>query len=153
MFESAASDRIRLQVDLEEGLAVRADAGQIRQVLWNLLLNAAQAMPDGGDLGVSARSIVESQAQAKISEGRLKDVEKAVWAEMAVMDQGVGIPPEALDRVFDPFFTTKRGGSGLGLATVHRIVEDHGGSVRLESSGDDWSTVVRVRLPLAEPAR
>jgi len=153
MFESTGPDRTRLQVDLEEGLAVHADAGQLRQLLWNLVLNAAQAMPEGGVLGLAARSIVEPSAQGRISEDRLEGVEKAVWAEIAVMDQGVGIPAEALDRVFDPFFTTKRGGSGLGLATVHRIVEDHGGSVRLESSSEDWSTIVRVRLPIAETIR
>jgi two-component system sensor histidine kinase PilS (NtrC family) len=150
MFESTGPDRPRLQVDLEEGLAVLADAGQLRQLLWNLVLNAAQAMPEGGALGLATRSVAEPSAQGRISEGRLEGGENAVWAEIAVMDQGVGIPAEALDRVFDPFFTTKRGGSGLGLATVHRIVEDHGGSVRLESSSEDWSTVVRVRLPLAD---
>ena len=69
--------------------------------------------------------------------------------EISVRDQGVGIPPETLDRIFDPFFTTKPQGSGLGLATVHRIVEEHGGSLRLESSVGT-GTVVHIRLPRAE---
>ena len=75
-----------------------------------------------------------------------------MWVEVAIMDQGVGIPAEAAERVFDPFYTTRPGGTGLGLATVHRFVEDHGGLVRLDLDFGDWSTVVRVRLPRAEAA-
>jgi two-component system sensor histidine kinase PilS (NtrC family) len=78
--------------------------------------------------------------------------ETVFWAEIAIRDQGVGIPEEVVDRVFDPFFTTKRGGSGLGLATVHRIVEDHGGTVRIDRLEGEWSTAVRVRLPRVEAA-
>jgi signal transduction histidine kinase len=66
------------------------------------------------------------------------------------MDQGTGIPTEAVEHIFDPFFTTKPKGSGLGLATVHRIVEDHGGTLRVERSPRGWSTRIRVRLPRAE---
>ena len=69
--------------------------------------------------------------------------------EIAVADDGVGISPEQVERIFDPFFTTKPGGSGLGLATVHRIVEDHGGVVRMESTMGEGTTA-RVRLPRAE---
>jgi signal transduction histidine kinase len=66
--------------------------------------------------------------------------------EIAIADDGSGIPKDQLVRIFDPFFTTKQSGSGLGLATVHRIVESHGGSVRLESKVG-VGTTVRVRLP------
>ena len=83
---------------------------------------------------------------------RSRAEETSFWAEIAVRDQGVGIPEEVVDRAFDPFFTTKRDGSGLGLATVHRIVEDHGGTVRIERLDGEWSTAVRVRLPRAEVA-
>ena len=75
-----------------------------------------------------------------------------MWVEIAIMDQGVGIPAEAAERVFDPFYTTRPEGTGLGLATVHRIVEDHGGFVRLDHGGGEWSTVVRVTLARAEVA-
>jgi two-component system sensor histidine kinase AtoS len=71
--------------------------------------------------------------------------------EIAIADTGVGIPPEVLERVFEPFFTTKRAGSGLGLPTVHRIVENHGGSLALESR-TGAGTTVRVRLPAARDA-
>jgi signal transduction histidine kinase len=74
----------------------------------------------------------------------------AAVAEIAVMDQGVGIADDALEHVFDPFFTTKKDGSGLGLAIVHRVVSEHGGSVRLERGRPPWSTVVRILLPGAE---
>ena len=151
MFGSADPGRVR--VDVEEGLAVYADAGQLRQVLWNLLINADQAMPEGGVIGVAAQAISEVPAQDPNSEGRMENTDPISWAEISVMDRGVGIPDAAVDRVFDPFFTTKRDGSGLGLATVHRIVEDHGGTVRLETSSENWSTVVWVRLPLAKATR
>jgi signal transduction histidine kinase len=74
---------------------------------------------------------------------------KSDWAEIAIADRGAGVPPDVLERVFDPFFTTKEQGSGLGLAAVHRIVEDHGGSVRLESTVGEGTTV-RLRFPQAE---
>jgi two-component system sensor histidine kinase PilS (NtrC family) len=151
MFESADPGRVR--VDVEEGLAVYADAAQLRQVLWNLLINADQAMPEGGVIGVVAHSISEAPAQDPNSEDRMGNQGPVDWAEISVMDRGVGIPDAVADRVFDPFFTTKRNGSGLGLATVHRIVEDHGGTVRLETSSGSWSTVVRVRLHRAKDIR
>jgi signal transduction histidine kinase len=70
--------------------------------------------------------------------------------EITVLDQGAGIEPEVAERMFDPFFTTKRNGSGLGLSTVHRIVEEHGGSIRIDRGTEPWSTAVRIRLPGSE---
>jgi two-component system, NtrC family, sensor histidine kinase PilS len=152
MFDSIEPPDVRVEIEIEPGLAVQADAGQLRQVLWNLVLNAAQAMPNGGVLRVCARHREEGEPQERHSDGRSKGAEPAGWAEISVMDQGVGISPEVMDRIFDPFFTTRAGGSGLGLATVHRIVADHGGFVRLENKVERWSTIVRVRLPRPEPA-
>ena len=71
---------------------------------------------------------------------------------LEVSDTGTGIPPDVLERIFDPFFTTKEEGSGLGLATVHRIVEGNGGHVSVESAVGH-GTRVRVLLPIAEPGR
>ena len=153
VFERSRPPGVAVCADLEPRLLVLADSDQLEQVLWNLLLNAAQAMPEGGELRISSAAVPDDTPQERSPEGRRKteDAEKASWVEMVVADEGVGIAREDLDRIFDPFYTTKRGGSGLGLPTVHRIVGNHGGSVRLESSLGKGTTI-RVRLPRAEEA-
>jgi two-component system sensor histidine kinase PilS (NtrC family) len=151
IFGAPRSDAIKIDLAVEDGLAAFADSGQIRQVLWNLLLNAAEAMPDGGRLRVDARTLPEPDSQGGSPGGRRAQGEgngKSRWLEIAIADDGSGIPQDKLSRIFDPFFTTKYNGSGLGLATVHRIVENHGGSVRLESKLG-VGTTVRVRLSRA----
>jgi two-component system sensor histidine kinase PilS (NtrC family) len=145
MFEPVRPEGVRLAIEVPEALQVAADAGQLRQVIWNLVLNAGQAMPDGGEIRIEARAIDDEAAQGGASGDRL-EAEHAIWAEVSVLDQGVGIPPEVADQIFDPFFTTRRDGSGLGLPTVHRIVEDHGGTVRIDRPDDDFVTAIRVRL-------
>ena len=116
-------------------------------MLWNLVLNAAQAMEKGGRLEIRAARAAGPPQEA-LPGRRNEEQAQQDWVEIAVVDEGVGIPMDAMDRIFDPFFTTKRGGSGLGLATVHRIVEQHGGSIRVESTLG-IGTTVRVRLPRA----
>jgi two-component system sensor histidine kinase PilS (NtrC family) len=146
LFDVARPDGLKLDLAIDPALRVRADAPQLRQVLWNLFLNAAEAMAEGGTLRISAAPAEEAAPQEASARRRNEGSENPRWAEIVVADEGVGVPPEKLDRIFDPFFTTKRNGSGLGLAMVYRIVEDHGGSVRLESSVGSGTTV-RVRLP------
>jgi len=148
MFDAARPEAIEIDLDVEEGLTVYADADQLRQLFWNLVLNASESMPDGGRLRVSARSLKAGDSQGDSSagrKGREGEEGKTRWLEIAIADDGCGIPREKLDRIFDPFFTTKQNGSGLGLATVHRIVQNHGGSVRLESELG-VGTTVRIRL-------
>jgi two-component system sensor histidine kinase PilS (NtrC family) len=148
MFDASRPDAIEIDLAVEDGLTVFADSGQLRQVLWNLVLNAAEAMPDGGRLRVSARTLTERDSQEGSPGDRRGQGEKggkARWLEIAIADDGSGIPQGKLDRIFDPFFTTKQNGSGLGLATVYRIVENHGGTVRLESKLG-VGTTVRIRL-------
>ena len=81
------------------------------------------------------------------------DEEKQLWAEITVMDQGVGIPRELVDRVFDPFFTTKAGGTGLGLAIVHRVIAEHRGVVHVDNGSGAFRTAIRIALPRAEVAQ
>jgi two-component system sensor histidine kinase PilS (NtrC family) len=151
MFETARPDGIETKIEIEEGLAAFADAAQLRQVLWNLVINASQAMPEGGRLEVLAQTVAENGPQGGLVADRrgAEEEPKTRWMEIAVSDNGVGIPADQIERIFDPFFTTKQGGSGLGLATVHRIVEDHGGVVRMESTLGGGTTAY-IRLPRAE---
>ena len=120
-----------MQLHLEEApLWVWADADQLRQVMWNLLLNAVQAMPAGGVLTV--------QTARHQSGGGV---------EVKIQDTGKGIKPEHLRQIFTPFFTTRHGGSGLGLSIVHRIVEAHHGRILVESR-EGQGTQVTLSLPV-----
>lgn len=114
-----------------------ANAGQLRQVFLNLLLNALQAMPEGGRIGVS---LARWRSDFVLS-GRQ-------WLQVSISDSGPGIPEENLERAFDPFFTTKPEGTGLGLSISHSIVEQHEGELEIQSSGSGGTTV-SVRLPLS----
>jgi two-component system sensor histidine kinase PilS (NtrC family) len=151
MFEAVRPAGVAVEVSIDPALRVQADAGQLTQLFWNLILNAVQAMPDGGPLGIAASALPEPPQEHP--EERRKDAEEeaCAWAEIVISDAGTGIAPNVLDRIFDPFFTTKREGSGLGLATVARIVDDHGGSLRVESQVGR-GTAFRVRLRRAEGA-
>jgi two-component system sensor histidine kinase PilS (NtrC family) len=121
---------VELAVVADEELVVHADPSKLRQVVWNLVRNAADAAAAGGKhVRVEARRGAEP-AQATIT----------------VEDDGPGIPPDRLARIFDPFYTTKQKGTGLGLATCHAVVAEHGGRIDLESEVGKGTKVV-VRLP------
>jgi len=115
---------------------ISADANQLSQVLMNLLLNAAQAMPDGGTITISAEKV-------KFDES----------IEIFVTDTGQGIPADILPHVFEPFFTTKRGkGTGLGLSISQAYIRSHGGSIRVNSLPGQGTTV-RFTLPIRQEGR
>ena len=145
MFEAARPESVKLEVDVGRGMNALADPTQVRQILWNLILNAVQAMPEGGCLRISVAEVPEEPQEAAC-EDRNDAKGRAGFVEVKVADTGVGIAPEELERIFDPFFTTKPDGSGLGLATVHRIVEANNGNLRVESHVGR-GTVLRVRFP------
>ena len=123
---------IACQVDA--AIMIQGDARRLRQVFWNLLINASQAMPRGGEIRLSATPFSHVE-------------DDSVWCEIIVADTGPGIAQEDLGKIFDPFFTTKPGGTGLGLAIVHRIIDDHGGTVSVESVLGKGTTF-RIRLPM-----
>jgi PAS domain S-box-containing protein len=132
---------------------VRADAGQVQQVLLNLAVNARDAMPAGGRLTVAVRTGAPAGDEAGPQPGGAAADPRA-FAELAVSDTGCGMTPEVRERIFEPFFTTKGvgKGTGLGLATVFGIVTAHGGHIRVESEPGRGS-VFRVYLPrVADPA-
>jgi two-component system sensor histidine kinase PilS (NtrC family) len=122
----------RVELSAPQQVWVDADAGQLRQVVWNLLRNAAEASPGGQPISVEVSA--ENGAPR--------------WARITVRDHGPGISMEHRLRLFEPFFSTKDGGTGLGLATVHRIVEDHKGRIEVDAPPDGGTTFT-VRLPLS----
>jgi two-component system cell cycle sensor histidine kinase/response regulator CckA len=117
------------------------DKGQIGQVVHNIVLNAMQAMPDGGVIRIAMEN-------AAIGAGMLPDVAAGRYLKLTIADNGAGIRPEYLPRIFDPYFTTKPGGSGLGLATVHSIVRKHLGHIRVLSKMGE-GTIFDIWLPAA----
>lgn len=122
---------ITVHKDLIEGLPfVRADRSLLEQVFLNLVLNAVQAMPGGGEIRISAKTDER-------------------FAEVMIWDKGVGIPSDIRSKVFDPFFTTKEQGTGLGLSIAYNIIKSHGGHLFFNSN-EGAGTVFTVRLPVGE---
>jgi signal transduction histidine kinase len=135
--------KIKTKLDRAENLPrVAGDTDRLQQVLINLLLNAVQAMPDGGALVVETREV--RRTRPGLEEGGAEQAFVAV----AVRDNGVGVPDDIRDKIFDPFYTTKEGsgGTGLGLAVVSGIVKEHDGWIDVESNRGG-GTVFRVYLP------
>jgi PAS domain S-box-containing protein len=115
------------------------DAGQIGQVISNLIINADQAMPEGGIINVRAENVILEEKNTLI----LKSGE---YIKIIIEDRGIGIPEENLKRIFDPYFTTKQKGNGLGLAIVHSIVRKHNGQIIVESQLG-IGTMFQIYLP------
>ncbi|MDE3181106.1 MAG: ATP-binding protein [Acidobacteriota bacterium] len=121
--------RFELKKDVQPGVStIECDPEQMKQVLLNLVMNAIQAMPCGGTVGIAVR----------------QDATRTI---IDVQDQGTGITKENIERVFDPFFTTKESGTGLGLPVAHQIVSKHGGRLTIPQSAPGGVTV-RISLPL-----
>jgi two-component system sensor histidine kinase PilS (NtrC family) len=118
----------------DDPLYIRANKTEIRQVIWNLILNAIQAMPEGGVLKIEARP-----ARFEERDG----------AEISIGDTGCGIEEEDFSKIFDPFYTTRDTGTGLGLAIVSRIMEAYGGRIHMQSKPGE-GTVFTIWLPLHE---
>ena len=128
---------------------VVADATQLHQVLMNLCVNARDAMPEGGKLGLSAENIELDEKHAHAH----PEAKPGAYVMVAVTDTGMGIPPEILPSIFDPFFTTKEigKGTGLGLSTVIGIIKSHDGFITVDSKVRE-GTVFKVYLPVTSTA-
>ncbi|BDG09525.1 substrate-binding domain-containing protein [Anaeromyxobacter paludicola] len=145
MLRRTIRESVQIEVALPDQLGkVRADPGQLEQVLLNLAINAQDAMPEGGRLQIEARDVGPGDALA----GADQPPGEGAWVLLRVSDTGAGMDPRTLEHVFEPFFTTKElgRGTGLGLSTVYGIVEQHGGSITVQSARGE-GTVFRVHLP------
>lgn len=136
---------IDIETDIKPNLwTVSGDVTQLHQVLMNLCVNARDAMPEGGHLSIRAENWVLDEEQAKAYLGAIA----GSYVAITIMDTGIGMAPDVLDRIFDPFFTTKPigKGTGLGLSAVLGIVKSHGGFVDVQSQTGNGSTFT-VFLP------
>jgi CheY-like chemotaxis protein len=150
MFKRIVGEDIQIQIQCAEKAAhVRADAGMIEQLLMNLVVNSRDAMPNGGKVTIET-SLAEIDLQNLASHPQAR---VGSFVCLRVGDNGCGIPPEMLPRIFEPFFTTKDvgKGTGLGLATVYGIVQQHAGWVTVETGAG--GTTFRIYLPRLRSAR
>jgi PAS domain S-box-containing protein len=138
-----AGSRCGAQLSLSEELwPVEVDSGQLSQALHNILINADQAMPNGGVIMVAAENVMlADQKELPLLPGP--------YVKIAISDQGTGIDSKYLGKIFDPYFTTKVKGSGLGLATAFSIVKKHGGHLTVESTPGEGATFT-LYLPAAQ---
>jgi len=125
--------KITVKKEFESLPLITVDKEQIKQVILNLLMNAIQAMPEGGELSITGRFSMDGY-----------------WVELAIQDSGLGIPPENMDKLFDPFFSTKEGGMGLGLSIAHRIIDQHHGKIEVDSQPGN-GTLFTISLPVFTP--
>jgi two-component system sensor histidine kinase PilS (NtrC family) len=147
MLASAVPEGARLEVEGDVGAVALADATQLRQVVWNLVRNAVDALEGAGAVRVETHRS-SGTPQGEPCDGRKPTTGGPACVEIVVADSGRGIPAAELERIFDPFYTTKPDGTGLGLPTVYRIVEAHGGSLSVESQ-PGVGTRFRIQLPAA----
>ncbi len=124
---------------------IEADVGQISQVVENLVINADQAMPDGGRIRIRAENAVLEKQHPDLR----RHMRPGKYVRITVQDEGTGIAEDNLSRVFDPYFTTKKHGSGLGLASTYSIVTRHEGSITVRSE-EGYGTTFTVYLPASD---
>ncbi len=129
--KQAEKSKVELMVNVPEELEVFGDSSKLKEVIMNLCLNSIEAMQKGGTLTIQGDRTDRNEAR------------------LTIRDTGVGMNDDQLEKIFNPFYTTKEEGTGLGMAITHRIVEDHGGIMNIDSSPDEGTTV-EVLLPTEE---
>ena len=122
--------RIVVEKEFQALPMIQMDPEQMKQAMLNLLLNAIQAMPEGGQLTMKGQNSKDGQ-----------------WIHLSIEDSGMGISPEDIDKLFDPFFSTKERGIGLGLSITHRIIDQHHGKIEVENAPEK-GTIFTVWLPI-----
>ncbi|UMZ74327.1 hybrid sensor histidine kinase/response regulator [Natranaerofaba carboxydovora] len=123
-----AGSNVNCELITEDDLRpIKADEGQIYQVINNIMINAKQAMPEGGTIKIEAENITINNDENSLP------LDSGDYVKISIKDDGIGIPREYLDKIFDPYFTTKNEGSGLGLASCHSIILKHGGYITVDS--------------------
>ncbi len=143
MLSRLVGEDIRLHLFLTpEVKSVRAGSGQIEQIILNLVVNARDAMPSGGELTISTENVYLCEDYCSMHIGLIP----GDHVMLKISDTGIGMPAEVLEYIFDPFFTTKKEGSGLGLSTVYGIVKQLGGEITVKSEVDRGTTF-RLYLP------
>jgi signal transduction histidine kinase len=126
-------DGVQINVKLDQSLGpISGNGNTLQQVLTNLLLNARDAMPRGGQI------LIETAAEP----------DRTGWQRLIIADTGNGVRPEELEKIWEPFYTTKSSGTGLGLAVSHRIIREHGGTVEVQS-GVGVGITFTIRFPSA----
>ena len=140
-----SGSNVRSEISTPDDLwPVEADEGQISQVIQNIVINAEQAMPEGGTIRISAENVIFGDREhLQLKSGK--------YVKISVQDQGCGIAEEQLLKIFDPFFTTKEKGRGLGLATAYSIVNRHEGYIQVASK-PGAGTTFHVYLPASSEA-
>lgn len=140
---AARGTRFKCLLSIPENLWMcEVDEGQLTQVVQNIVLNAEQAMPDGGRIYVCCENV------SLDADGALP-VKPGDYVRLSIQDEGAGIPPENLKRIFEPYFTTKKKGSGLGLATTYSIIKKHGGHIDVQSETGAGAKFI-IFLPASE---
>ena len=148
VFEQVKGPLPKLTLTLSPELGkVPIDEVLIRQALGNMIKNALEAMPGGGELRVQAALKDHPNKLGRWVDGSWQSKAEGKEVEVEIQDTGVGIPPEILDKIFLPFFTTKEKGTGLGLALVHKIILSHNGQIQVDSQ-EGRGTTFRVYLPV-----
>ncbi len=141
--------RITCNIDLPAGLPkIWASPDQLTKAFNNLIQNAIQAMPEGGELVVHAIAGPSPEMSGLTSEG--SGVVQSAWLKLMFADTGIGMNPEEMKSIFNPFFTTKDSGTGLGLAITHKVITEHGGQIEVESTLGK-GTRFNIHLPVQEP--